>query len=528
MVVNHVNPSKAPLLRELLRRAPPPADLPYGYPQVLRTGEAELVPEVTEEMIRQALGDLGHEASLEWLRPKSWMAVPLRAQRRIFGALLVCATGPSHRYSQRDLELAQELARRAEVAIDNARLFEMAKAEHLRAEQANRAKDEFLAAVSHELRTPLAAILGWTRMLRSGHLSPEKQERALEAVERNSQVQTQLIEDLLDVSRIITGKMRLEVRPVNPREVVEAAMDSVRLAAEAKGVALHAELDPSVGGISGDPDRLQQIVWNLLSNAIKFTPKGGRVSVRLRRVDTHVLIDVEDNGQGIPKDFLPHVFERFRQFEGGSTRKHGGLGLGLAIVQHLTELHGGTIHAHSEGEGQGARFTLKLPLTTVYLERATPPPIHPPMRQGMPFIASPELSGLQVLVVDDEPDARELLTTLLESCEARVITAASAAEGLEKLQKVRPHVVVSDIGMPGEDGYSFIRRLRALPTEQGGQTPAIALTAFARMEDRTRALLAGFQMHVPKPIEPTELVVVLATLTQRIVHVRERANGDRS
>jgi len=514
-MVTHADVSKVPLLNELHRTFPPAATASCGYPRVLRTGEAELVPELTAQMIHEALGPTEQLDPSGKLRPSSWMVVPLWAQRRVFGALQVCAVRPGRRYTARDLELVQELARRAEIAIDNARLFEMAKAEHLVAEQANRAKDEFLAAVSHELRTPLMAMLGWTQLLRSGRLAPEKHARALEAVERNTHVQVQLIEDLLDVSRIITGKMRLEIRPVSPREFIEAAQDSVRHAAEAKGVTLHSELDADTGPISGDADRLQQVLWNLLANAIKFTPKGGQVTVRLQRVDTNAVIEVEDNGQGIPKGFLSHIFERFWQVDGSSTRQHGGLGLGLAIVRHLTELHGGTIEAFSRGEGQGALFTLKLPLAAAARVRGTPPSSQPEARLEALLLPAPELEGLQVLVVDDEPDARELLAVMLESRKAQVVTAASAREGLEKLELCRPHVVISDIGMPGEDGYSFIRRLRALSPERGGQTPAIALTAFARMEDRTRALLAGFQMHVPKPIEPVELVRVLASLTGR-------------
>ncbi|WP_163866617.1 response regulator [Myxococcus eversor] len=525
VMVAHADASRVPRLRELHRTHPPLATADRGPARVLRTGEPELVSEPTDEVVQEALGPLDRPGSDEQLRPGSWMVVPLWAQRRVFGALQICALGPGRRYTARDLALVQELARRAEIAIDNARLFEMAKAEHTMAEQANRAKDEFLAAVSHELRTPLMAMLGWTRMLRSGQLAPEKHGRALEAVERNTMVQTQLIEDLLDVSRIITGKMRLEVRPVNPRELIEAALDSVRHAAETKGVSLHAELDPDTGPISGDADRLQQMVWNLLSNAIKFTARGGQVTASLRRVEDAVVIEVRDNGQGIPKAFLTHIFERFWQADGGSTRKHGGLGLGLAIVRHLTELHGGVIEAFSEGEGQGARFSLRLPVATASQLRGSVPALHATARLGAPPLPITVLEGLRVLVVDDEPDARELLSVMLESRMAQVVTAASAREGLEQLRRFQPQVVLSDIGMPGEDGYSFIRRLRALPPEQGGQTPAIALTAFARMEDRARALLAGFQMHVAKPIEPAELVGVLAALTGRTAPWGERVRN---
>ncbi|WP_223632976.1 response regulator [Corallococcus sp. EGB] len=516
----HADPTRVPLLREQHRAFPPSAAARHGVARVLRTGAPELVPELTDAVLQEALGPAGDD---ERIRPGSWIIVPLWAQRRVFGALMVCAARAGLRYGARDLELVQELARRAEIAIDNARLFEMAKAEHLVAEQANRAKDEFLAAVSHELRTPLMAMLGWTRMLRTGQLGPEKTARALAAVERNTQVQTQLIEDLLDVSRIITGKMRLEIRPVDPAAFIEAALDSVRHAAEAKGVTLSAELLPGSGSIHGDADRLQQMVWNLLSNAIKFTPRGGQVTVRLRWVEGHVLIEVQDTGQGIPRAHLGQIFERFWQVDGSSTRKHGGLGLGLAIVRHLTELHGGTIEALSEGEGHGALFRLTLPLSVAASSRGSPPVAQSQARQEAPSLAQEVLKGLQVLVVDDEADALELLSVVLESRGAQVHTASSAREALEKHQLHRPHVILSDIGMPGEDGYSFIRRLRALPLEQGGQTPAVALTAFARMEDRTRALLAGFQMHVPKPIEPAELIIVLASLTGRYPRVVDSA-----
>ncbi|MCY1047598.1 response regulator [Corallococcus sp. bb12-1] len=523
-MVAHADPSRVPLLREQHRAFPPPANALRGISQVLRTGEAELEPELTDEHLQEALGSVEALGSDGQLRPGSWLVVPLWAQRRVFGVLQVCASRSGRRYTARDLELVQELGRRAEIAIDNARLFEMAKAEHLVAEQANRAKDEFLAAVSHELRTPLMAMLGWTRMLRSGQLAPEKHARALEAVERNTQVQTQLIEDLLDVSRIITGKLRLEIQAVKPCDCIEAALDSVRHAAEAKGVALQFDRPPDIGSIHGDADRIQQMVWNLLSNAIKFTPKGGQVTVRLRREEGTVRIDVEDTGQGIPQAYLSQIFERFWQVDGSSTRKHGGLGLGLAIVRHLTDLHGGVIEAFSEGEGQGTRFTLTLPLAktaTGMMEL----PVPATARLDVPHLPMTVLQGLQVLVVDDEPDARELLSVVLESRGALVVTAASAREGFDKLRLFRPQVVLSDIGMPGEDGYSFIRRLRALPEDQGGHTPAIALTAFARMEDRTRALLAGFQMHVPKPIDPAELVSVLATVTGRDPREEARRRG---
>lgn len=382
------------------------------------------------------------------------------------------------------------------------------------AEQANRLKDEFIATVSHELRTPLSAMLGWATLLRNGSLPTERVDRALETIERNARAQGQLIEDLLDVSRIMAGKLTLAVESVEVRSVVEQALESVRPAADAKGVRLQSTLDSSVR-VMGDPQRVQQVVWNLVSNAVKFTPRGGRVQVTLVRDHSAAEITVADTGQGIAADFLPHVFERFRQEEGGSTRRAGGLGLGLSIVRHLVELHGGVVSAESEGLGKGSTFRVRLPISVATRRdshdgegRVLTPP-------GNRIPCPPELRGLVVVVVDDEPDTRELVKTLLEGCEAIVHTADSVARALELVEEKRPDLVVSDIGMPDEDGYSLIAKVRALPPERGGRTFAIALTAYARTEDRTRALLAGFQAHVPKPVEPIELFAVAASLAAR-------------
>jgi PAS domain S-box-containing protein len=385
--------------------------------------------------------------------------------------------------------------------------------------RASQAKDEFLAMVSHELRTPLNAMLGWARLLRTGKLDEEDCDRALETIERNALSQAHLIEDLIDVSRIISGKLRLDVRPVEPVSVIDAAIDTVRPAADANKIRLQVVLDPKAGPVSGDPDRLQQVVWNLLSNAVKFTPKEGRVQVRLERVNSHVEITVSDTGKGIKGEFLPHVFERFRQADSTLTRSRGGLGLGLAIVRHLVELHGGTVHAYSPGEEQGATFTVKLPLMIVHDEERFPTRtqerMHPTARYDAPFECPPSLDGLRVLVVDDEADARQLLVAVLAQCKAEVTTVASVAEALEALEQLRPDVLVSDIEMPGEDGYSLIRKLRAMEAERGGHIPAAALTAHARVEDRMRALSAGYEMHVAKPVEPAELVMVIASLAGR-------------
>ena len=387
------------------------------------------------------------------------------------------------------------------------------------AEKASRAMDEFLATVSHELRTPLNAMLGWTRLLRSDTVPESARPKALETIERNATVQAQLIEDLLDISRIISGKMRLEVAPVDLVAVVESALEVVRPAADAKGVILRPVLDSSASHVTGDAARLQQVVWNLLANAVKFTPKGGRVDIRLVRIDSSVELTVRDTGVGIPVDFLPHVFERFRQADGASTRSHGGLGLGLAIVKNIVELHGGTASVESAGKGEGASFFVRLPLSLLRHTGTTPVPSEPPAGP-FSFERPPELIALRVLVVDDEDDARELLVAVLEQCGAIVTSVGSVREALAALAvEPRPTIVVSDIGMPGEDGYALIKQIRKLPPDQGGRLPVVALTAYARTEDRTRALRAGFNMHMPKPVEPAELLAVLVSLVQRISEV---------
>ncbi|WP_434386041.1 response regulator [Melittangium boletus] len=398
---------------------------------------------------------------------------------------------------------------------ETARLFEREKAARTTAEEANRLKDEFLATVSHELRTPLTAMLGWVGLLRAGGLPADKSARALETVERNARAQAQLIEDLLDVSRIMAGNLKLDQERVDLSVVVEQALETVRPAAQARALRIRCALDAS-GRVMGDPHRLQQVVWNLLSNAVKFTPPEGEVDVWLERDDTTLTLFVQDTGQGISPDFLPHVFERFRQAEGGSTRRFGGLGLGLSIVRHLVEMHGGTVGVESTGLGQGACFWVRLPLATLSRRggpskgATTPAPLPPP-----PDTGAPSLEGLRILVVEDEEDTRELLRTLLSSRGASVHVAASAREGLELLRRVTPDLLVSDIGMPGEDGYALIQGVRALPASAGGRLPAVALTAFARAEDRTRVLLAGFNSHVPKPVEPAELFAVLLSLAGR-------------
>jgi light-regulated signal transduction histidine kinase (bacteriophytochrome) len=383
------------------------------------------------------------------------------------------------------------------------------------AERLGRMKDDFVATLSHELRTPLNAIIGWTQILRrSGAVDAVK--AASEVIERNARAQASMIEDLLDVSRISSGKLRLDVQQLDLAEVVDAALETIAPAAQAKGVRVERLPGPEKDVmISGDPTRLQQVFWNLLSNAVKFTPRDGKIQVRVERIDSHVEIGVTDTGRGIDPEFLPHIFDRFRQQDASTTRKYGGLGLGLSIVRNLVELHGGTIYARSEGEGKGASFVVSLPVRAVSIPRRRKDDGAP--REGPVDVESLDLAGVRILIVDDEEDARELLRRVLEDCGASVVAAGSAEEGLEVYRDGEFEVVVSDIGMPGVDGYEFITRLRRLEAESGRpRRPAVALTAYARAEDRRRVLLSGYQFHVSKPVEPAELMLVIANLVNKL------------
>ncbi len=432
----------------------------------------------------------------------------------VVGASKIARDISEQRRAQKALKQAYAEAERArneaeQAVVEKERLYKQA-------EESSRLKEEFLATISHELRTPLSAILGWTRMLRLGQLSEEDKSKALDTIERNARAQAQLIDDLLDVSRIVTGKLRMDVRPADPKSFIDAAVEAVRPAADAKGVRVQKVIDTGAVAIPGDPVRLQQVVWNLLSNAIKFTPRGGRVQIRSERVNSHLEIVVSDTGQGIAPDFLPHVFDRFRQADQKTSRTHGGMGLGLAIVRHLVELHGGTVRATSEGVGQGATFTVMLPITPVYQVDSSGGRVHPGARELLPVHDSDDrLDGLTILVVDDEPDTRDLLKKGLEYCGAQVRLAGSAAEALAALRVSVPDVLISDIGMPEMDGYDLIRQIRELQTNNCHRVAAIALTAYTRVEDRLHALRAGYDMHVPKPVELTELVAVAVSLTRR-------------
>jgi signal transduction histidine kinase len=408
-------------------------------------------------------------------------------------------------------ELQQEITERKQAEEERAHLLVRERAARAEAEQANRTKDEFLATLSHELRTPLSAILGWSHLVRTGKLDEPQMSRAFETIERNARSQSQLIDDLLDVSRIITGKLQIEPRAVDLCTVVEAASDAVRPSIEAKDIKFETLLDTEACLVLGDANRLQQIVWNLLSNAIKFTPTGGRVSAAVKRVDARVRISVSDSGTGITSEFLPYIFDRFRQADGSTTRVHGGLGLGLSIVKHLVELHDGEVEVQSAGKDQGATFTVSLPLSSAAssdpIETAAAPD---PESNGLPAGFSKLLKGLRILVVDDEADSRDLVTAILNRCGGKVRCCESVAEALKTFREWKPDLLVSDIGMPNEDGYELIKKLRKLRLKRAREIPVVALTAYATDDDRERALSAGFQMHVAKPIEPEALVRSIA------------------
>ena len=450
---------------------------------------------------------------------RSYLAVPVKGRSGDAIGGLFFGHSSVGRFTEHHERLAVGVASWASVALENARMY-------MSVQEASRIKDDFLASLSHELRTPLNAILGYARMLRTGIVGPDKKDKAIETIERNATSLTQIVEDVLDISRIVSGKIRLNVQPVELPDVVRNAIDGITPAADAKGLRVETIVDPDAAPVSGDPERLQQVLWNLLSNAVKFTNRGGKIQVRLERVNSHVEIAVSDTGIGIAPEFIPHVFERFRQADSGIARERGGLGLGLSIARQLIEMHGGTIHVFSGGINQGATFRVQIPLMIVHHVHDDPPRIHPRAAQSARKLVTPDLRDVRVLAVDDEADALNLVSEVLEAAGARVSTARSAADALRSLEADVPDVLVADLGMPVVDGFQFIDRVRRHPNAGVRDVPAAALTAYARSEDRMKALRAGFQIHLAKPIDPAELVTTIAALAKRFVVKRPDAGDE--
>jgi PAS domain S-box-containing protein len=501
LAVAHVDPAKVALAAEFRRRYPtnPETD---GVLRVMRTGQAELVREIPEELLLSATIDAEHLRLIRELGIMSYMIVPLRSRGTAAGAITFVAS--ERRFTDQDLVHAEELAHRASIAIENARLYGAAQS-------ANRAKDEFLATLSHELRTPMTAVLGWARMLKMG-LSEAEAEIAIDAIEQSASAQAQLIEDVLDVSRIMAGKLTFDPHPIDLSTVAHAAITTVHPAASAKGIEILTSIPPLLPTISGDEGRLQQVVWNLLANAIKFTPRGGAVTLRIVHVGSIVRLTVSDTGEGIEPSFLPHVFEAFRQADSSTTRVHGGIGLGLAIVRSLIELHGGRITVASEGVGRGATFSVEIPVLEQPSSTTGRPRAADPSPSGRNRTTLPSLVGLTVLVIDDQEYTRDMVSAVLRRANAVVYSASSVREGLESFNNVHPHVVVCDIAMPNEDGYVFVQEVRAMSGDVR-RTPILALTAFGRPEDRTNALNAGFDAYLKKPVDPVELAQTIQRLT---------------
>ena len=495
-----------PTLEERLAHRPPYALADAGdsvIGAVLEHGEPTLVRDVSEEWLAARHVDAAHLGVTAGMRAASLMLVPLRARGRMLGVVTFALDPGPRRYALADLALAEDLAQRAALSADNARLYR-------EAQDASRAKDEFLAVLSHELRTPLTPVLGWIRMLRTGTLPPPTAERALDTIERNTRLQVQLVEDLLDVSRIITGKLKLDLQSTSIALVVDLAVESIAGSAATKSITVRREVAEGLPPLHADANRLQQVLTNLLSNAVKFTATGGRVEIIAAQGGDGIELTVSDTGTGLTPETAPHIFDRFHQADSTITRQHGGLGLGLAIVRHIVELHGGSVRASSPGSGQGTTFTVLLPVAgpAVRLDIATPAEPAPP-----PALRPDALAGVRVLVVDDEPDSRDVVAAVLERTGAEVATATSTQEALRLIDKHLPEVLVSDLAMPHEDGYALLRELRA--RGRTARLTTVALSAQARPEDRRRALQAGYDAHIAKPVEPAALALLVKELVQK-------------
>ena len=509
LAVAHVQPEKAQLATELRARYGD-SESRWSAKSVLRTGTSGFVPEVTDEMIEAiAQGNSGRANQIRSLGLVSYMCVPMATHGRTLGTLTLANAESDRHFARDDLALAEDIASRAALAVENSQSYSQLQ-------QANRLKDEFLATLSHELRTPLNAVLGYARMLRSGAIRADRTPQALDVIERNARSLTQIVEDVLDVSRIISGKARLDTQPTDVAQVVKDAMATVMPAADAKGIRIGSHIDCHVGPVWGDAGRLQQVVWNLLSNAVKFTPRDGSVHVHLSAVDLQAEIAITDSGIGFSADFLPHLFERFRQAESGPARQYGGLGLGLAIARHIVEMHGGTIEASSDGPAKGATFRVRLPLINADgVGNAAAAPAKPQGASG--DTRKQELAGVLVMAVDDDPDALQLVREILESSGAHVITVVSGEAALQQLETERPQVLLSDLSMPNMDGFELIRKIRHLSDEALRRIPAAALTAFASTGDRAKSRRSGFEVHLAKPINPDDLIAAVSELAGRVV-----------
>jgi PAS domain S-box-containing protein len=502
VAVAHVDPDKPALARDMAAEGGRPGS-PYGPESVIRTGRPAILPAVTDDMlVAAAHGDAERLQAMRALGLVSFMSVPLTIKGRTVGAITFATGRPSRHYDDADLRFAEQVANRAALAVENALSYDEVR-------QANRLKDEFLATLSHELRTPLNTLLGYARMMQSGVIPADRERHAIDIVERNATSLAQIVADVLDVSRIISGKLRLDTQLVDVGPVVREALETVRPAADAKRIRVETSFESLENVVSADAPRLQQVLWNLLANAVKFTPNEGRISIHVRQTPVSVDIDVTDNGIGIPPDFLPFVFDRFRQADSRFSREHGGLGLGLAIARHIVEMHGGRVEAFSEGPGRGSTFRVSLPNSRPAVETDRSP--HP----GNGDQPSRRLAGLKVLAVDDQEDALAMLRAILEGAGAQVTTVSAGDEAIRLIEAAPPDVLLADIGMPGMDGLELIRRVRRSIVPAAKRLPAAALTAYVRDEDRSAALESGYHQHVPKPVDPSEVIRIVGSLAGR-------------